>query len=142
MVCLLPAGLAAPASADDAAQAQIRSALMPWMADFNAGRADKVSGLFAADLRADVRGQPERDHTALCGLLRRSLGDQTRRYAYALDIKEILVWADIATVQLVWTLTIKPQDAPATTSVEPGMDIFRHEADGSWKITRFMAFEQ
>src|ERR1700716_1316617 len=89
MVCLLLAGLAA--AAEDAAQTQIRSALTQWMADFNAGRADKVCGLFASDLRADVRGQPERDYGTLCDLLHRSVGDSTRRYAYTVEIKEILV---------------------------------------------------
>jgi ketosteroid isomerase-like protein len=141
MIGLLLAG-PIPAVADDAAQAEIRSALTQWMADFNAGRADKVCGLFAHDLRADFRGQPERDYGALCDLLQRSLGDRTRRYAYALDIKEILVWGDIAVVRLVWTLTIRPNDAPASSSVEPGMDIFRREPDGSWKITRYMGYER
>jgi steroid delta-isomerase len=121
------------AAADDAAQSQIRSALTQWTADFNAARADKVCALFAPDLR---------DYGALCELLQRSLGDRTKRYAYALDIKEILVWGDIATVRLVWTLTVQPNDAPVATSVEPGMDIFRREGDGSWKITRFMSYEQ
>jgi ketosteroid isomerase-like protein len=130
------------AAADDASQTEIRSALTQWTADFNAARADKVCALFAPDLRADVHGQPERDYGALCELLQRSLGDRTKRYAYALDIKEILVWGDIATVRLVWTLTVQPNDAPAATSVEPGMDIFRREGDGSWKITRFMSYER
>lgn len=143
VLALLATATPTPApAADDAAQSQIRSALTQWTADFNAARADKVCALFAPDLRADVRGQPERDYGALCELLQRSLGDRTKRYAYALDIKEILVWGDIATVRLVWTLTVQPNDAPAATSVEPGMDIFRREGDGSWKITRFMSYEQ
>ena len=50
------------------------------MEDFNAGRAEKVCGLFAPDLKADYRGQPERSHGELCGLLQRSLGDPTRKY--------------------------------------------------------------
>jgi ketosteroid isomerase-like protein len=139
---LLLAALAAPAAAEDAAQTQIRATLTQWTADFNAGRVEKVCDLFAPDLRADFRGQPERDYAALCDQLRRSLGDRTRRYAYTLDIKEILVWGDIAVVRLVWRLTIRQKDAPAISSVEPGTDIFRREPDGSWKIARYMAYEQ
>ena len=48
-----------PARADDAA-GEIKAALTQWTEDFNAGRADKVCGLFANDLRADVRGLQER----------------------------------------------------------------------------------
>ncbi len=128
-----------PASADPASD--IRSALTQWTDDFNAGRADKVCGLFAPDLRANVRGVPERDYTALCNLLQSSLADRARHYKYALDIKEVRVWGEVAVVRLVWTLTVS-QAGVGTVSVEPGMDIFARQPDGSWKITRFMAYQQ
>jgi ketosteroid isomerase-like protein len=125
-----------------AAQAEIRTVLMQWMADFNAGRADKVCGLFAPDLIAQYRGQPERNYNSLCDLLKRSLGDRTKTYRYALAINEILVVGDLAVVRLVWTLTVQRQDtAGETVADEPGMDIFRRQPDGSWKISRYIAYE-
>ncbi len=129
-----------PARADDAA-GEIKAALTQWTEDFNAGRADKVCGLFANDLRADVRGLPERGYEAQCELLKSSLADLTRKYSYALDIKEILVFGEVAIVRLVWTLTVK-QDGSETTSLETGMDVFRRQADGTWKIIRYIAYEQ
>ena len=132
-------GLVTPAFCDDAAT--IRAALVQWMEDFNAGRADKVCDLFAPDLRANVRGQPERGHAAQCELLRGSLGDRTRTFRYALDIHEILVRGDAALVRLVWTLTVRRNNIE-TVSIEPGMDLFARQHDGSWKIARFMAYEQ
>ena len=128
-------------SAADTAEADIRTALAQWTADFNAGRADKVCTLFSTELRANVRDAPERDYAALCDLLTRSLGDRSRTYSYALDLKEIKVWSNVAVVRLVWTLTVRQGDK-VTTSVEPGMDIFERQGDGSWKIVRFMAYEQ
>jgi ketosteroid isomerase-like protein len=125
-----------------AAQAEIRAALVQWMADFNARRADKVCGLFAPDLIAQYRGQPERDYNSLCDLLKRSLGDRTKTYRYALAINEILVVGDLAVVRLVWTLTVQRQDiAGEIVADEPGMDIFRRQPDGSWKISRYVAYE-
>ena len=61
--CSLSLALTSPVAAqgDSPAQAEIRNALTQWMADFNAGNADKVCGLFAPDLIAQYRGQPERD---------------------------------------------------------------------------------
>jgi steroid delta-isomerase len=59
-----------------------------------------------------------------------------------LDIKEILVFGDVAVVRLVWTLTIEEKDGREIKSVEPGMDVFRRQADGSWKIVRYMAYEK
>ena len=73
----------------------------------------------------------------------RSLRDPERAYSYALAINEIVTWGDTAVVRLVWTLTIQQKGKPGEEqSVEPGMDVFRRQADGSWKIVRYMAFSE
>jgi|SRR5829696_2250762 len=133
-----------PARADDdTSRAEITAALTQWTDDFNAGRADKLCDLFARDLRADFRGQPERGYDAQCGLLQRSLVDRARAFSYALAIKEILVSDDAAVVRLTWTLTIRQRDSGrAVTSVEPGLDVFRRQSDRRWRIIRYIAYEQ
>jgi len=130
-----------PSLANDAAM-DVESTLTSWMADFNAGKTERICDLFAPDVRADFRGHPTRDHKAVCDLLTQSLTDTSRVYRYALDIKEILVFGDVAVVRLVWTLTIKKKDGGEIKSVEPGMDVFRRQADGSWRIVRYMAYEE
>jgi uncharacterized protein (TIGR02246 family) len=132
----------APAQSDSPAQAAIRGALTQWMKAFNAGDAAKVCGLFAPDLIAQVRGQPERSYADLCDLLKRSLSDPTKTYTYALALKEILVAGDVAVVRLTWTLKVRQKDTgKEITSDEFGIDIFRRQADGSWKIARFMSYD-
>ena len=141
---VLALGLTLPSATqgESAAQTEIRATLTQWMADFNAGSADKVCALFAPDLIAQYRGQPERDYNALCNLLKRSLSDRTKIYRYALAINEILVAGDLAVVRLVWTLTVQRKDtAGETVADEPGMDIFRRQPDGSWKISRYIAYK-
>jgi len=142
-ITLLLAPLAA-CSPDETAEAEIRAALTQWMADFNDGTADKVCELFAPDLRSNYRGQPERNFDELCALLQKSLKDEARSFTYALDIKEIIVAGDMAAVRLVWTLTIRSEGGAGTAIVsrEPGLDIFRKQPDGSWKVARFLAFEE
>ena len=72
----------------------------------------------------------------------RSLDDRTRKFSYALDIKEIIVAGDLAVVRLTWTLTVRRNDAPdETITDEPGLDLFRRQGDGSWKIFRYMAYD-
>jgi ketosteroid isomerase-like protein len=75
--------------------------------------------------------------------LQKSLKDEARSFTYALDIKEIIVSGDLAAVRLVWTLTVEPKGGGAAiVSREPGLDIFRKAPDGSWKIARFLAFDE
>lgn len=144
MSVLMAAGICAaqavaqPADADSA----IRAALAKWTEDFNAGRTQTVCDLFSRDLRYDYRGHPERTYSDICALLRRSLTDRTKRYAYSLAIKDILVSGELAVVRLVWTLTVTKADGSGKiVTEEPGMDVFRKQPDGAWKIIRYIAYE-
>jgi steroid delta-isomerase len=135
--------VSASVRADDSmSRKEITNALTQWTAAFNAGDAEKTCALFSRELRADYRGLPERGYAGQCDILKRSLDDTTRRYSYALAIKEILVWNDVAVVRLTWMLTITPKEGKPITSIEPGLDVFRKEADGRWRIVRYMAYEQ
>ena len=124
------------------AETAIREALIKWTRGFNAGDTAEICGLFAPELRYDYRGHPERGYDDICGLLQRSLSDRTKTYSYSLQIKEIVVSGDLAVVRLVWTLKVRPAGAATeTVSEEPGMDIFRKQPDGRWKIIRYIAYE-
>lgn len=136
-VMALAAMAAVPAYAD--ATDDIRARLETWVDDFNNGRADAVCDLFSQEVVSQYRGQPERDHMGICDLLQDSLADAARDYHYELDIREIIVEGDLAVVRLTWTLFITPFNI---TSVEPGMDILRREADGKWRIIRYLAYEE
>jgi ketosteroid isomerase-like protein len=127
--------------ADGAAEDAVRVALEKWTKDFNAGRVDAVCSLFARDLRYDFRDAPERGYEAMCDNLQRALHDQKRKFAYALEIKEILVMGDIAIVRLIWTVTVSRPNQPDRVTREQGLDVFRQQKSGRWKIIRFIAYE-
>ncbi len=102
----------------------------------------RCARLFAPDLISNFRGQPEDTYNSLCANMQAALTDPAKTYHYDLEIKEILVSGDLAVVRLVWTLKVRPKDGGSEeTTREPGMDIFRRQPDGSWKISRYMAFE-
>jgi steroid delta-isomerase len=131
-----------PAMADAAAEKSIRDALTRWTADFNARDASRICDLFAPDLRYDFRGTPERDYNAMCGALQRALGDRSKTLTYSFDIKEIIVSGDMAIVRLVWTSTLsRPDSGQVIETKEPGLDVFRRQPDGMWRISRYMAYE-
>ena len=112
---------AAPAAAETASgEAEVRAALKQWMADFNAGRADKICDIFAPTLRADVDGFPERGFDVQCKVLQTVLADPEHSLSYALDIKEILADGDMAAVRLLWTLTSKKKTSGETKDGRAG----------------------
>jgi uncharacterized protein (TIGR02246 family) len=142
---LAVAGLACIGSgtglADEDDREQIRAALEDWMGAFNRRDVERVCDLFAPDLIADIQGAPRRTYDSLCAGLRRSLNDPGRSLRYGLDLEEILVSGDLAVARLVWTLTIDPQDGSApTVDRERGLDVYRRQPDGTWKIARFIVY--
>lgn len=128
---------AGPASADDAAD--IRTRLERWTEDFNQKRIEPVCDLFSKELISTVRGQGDTDYATRCDILTRSLADPAREYHYDLNLHEVIVEGDLAVVRLTWTLFVSPLNV---TAVEPGIDIFRKEADGKWRIIRYLSYEE
>ena len=137
-----PTGAALAEEAGKAARNAIRDRLTGWMEDFNAGRPERLCDLFSRDLRYDFRGFPERGYQEICTLLKTSLGDQSRHFSYDLDIKEILIEGDLAIVRLVWSLRVMRDGVLLEEAQELGMDVFRREADGRWRIVRYMAYTE
>src|ERR1700736_6292815 len=126
---LLPGAAAEPR---EAPEATIRAVLQKWTADFNAGNAEEVCNLFSPELRYDFRGQSERNYKDICSLLHHSLEDGTKKYAYTLQIKEILVWDELAVVRLVWTLSRTASENTAPVPFESAYAIWtswQHSCD-------------
>ncbi|HWO87485.1 MAG TPA: SgcJ/EcaC family oxidoreductase, partial [Stellaceae bacterium] len=128
------------AEATEAAENEIRSAIEDWRSAFNARDEDRVCALFAPDLVANYQGEPERDYASLCETLRAALRDPDTTYRYSVEINETMVYGDAAVVRLVWALEIDKAGSPAQKIEEPAVDIFHRQADGSWKISRYLAY--
>ncbi|MBP7001832.1 nuclear transport factor 2 family protein [Amaricoccus sp.] len=138
----LALAVAASAARADVAsdEAAIRMRLEGWAAAFNARDADTVCDLFADDLVSVVEGAPDAGKAAVCARLAAALAREGVRLAYAVDIHEVLVLDGHAIVRLDWTLTAEAASA-TETSLERGLDVFRRDPDGAWRIIRFIAFD-
>jgi steroid delta-isomerase len=132
-----PSGGAEPT---EAAEDEIRSAIENWRSAFNARDEDRVCALFASDLVANYQGERERDFSSLCEMLRAAIRDPYLTYRYSVEINEIMVYGETAVVRLVWALEIDKAGSPTQTIEEPAVDIFHRQADGSWKISRYLAY--
>ena len=139
--CAQGSGEKADAAADRAA---IEAALNQWPNDFNAENLAGVCGLFADDVVLVYPGSPDRNRQEFCDQMQKLFDDPTKRFSYAPpDIAEVLVDGDLATVRLIWTLTIRDTSGKVLETVdENGVDVFRRQADGSWKIHVSHAFTQ
>ena len=125
-------------------QAAIEAALKQWPNDFNAEHLADVCGLFADDVVLIYPGAPDRNRDEFCGQMRTLFDDPSKQFSYAApDIGEVLVDGDLATVRLIWTLTVRDTSGNVLETVEEnGLDVFRRQADGSWKIHVSHAFTQ
>ena len=136
------AASSAAAQSDAAPDKDIRDALAAWTRAFNARDTGPICDLFAPDLRYDFRGAPERDYEAMCSLLHRTLGDRSKTFTYSFDIREVIDSGDVAIVRLIWTSSVSLEGSSQTTATkEPGLDVFRRQPDGKWRIARYMAYE-
>ncbi|MFH5229917.1 YybH family protein [Antrihabitans spumae] len=120
----------------DADVAAITEALNAWPEAFNARDVAAVCDLFAPDVSVIYPDSADRDYDAFCTQMQGVLGNQERVFTYGPpDIREVLVDGDLATVQLIWTLTVADTAGAVLETVEEnGLDVFRRQDDGRWKI--------
>ncbi|MCG5236424.1 YybH family protein [Xanthobacter oligotrophicus] len=147
VVLALPASLrlaGAGEAAQTSDQAAIRARLTGWAEAFNAGDAARVCDLFADDLQSDVETAPVGDKASVCGRLKAALAKPDRRLTYTVAIHDILVSGDMAAVRLTWTSTLsaagKSTPDKSESWAEQGLDVFRRDPDGVWRIVRYMAY--
>jgi uncharacterized protein (TIGR02246 family) len=135
-------GLAVAAESASVAERGIRSAIESWRNAFNERDEQQVCGLFAPDLVANYQGEPARDYDSLCEMLRSALRDRGMTYRYSVRINDVIVDGDSAVVRLVWALEVEKAGGPTRTTEESAIDIFRRQSDGSWKISRYLAYPE
>ena len=130
------------AVADTPDRDALQAVLTDFVRAFNTGDADHVCDIFARDLIYDYRGlPPDRTFKDICDGLRATLADRTRHYGYALNRREIQVFGDIASVRVVWDMTLTVAGAKPVHAQEYSLDLFRREPGGGWKLFRFNAYE-
>ncbi len=112
--------------AEDSRQEIVRL-LQKWSHDFNEKNIEAACALFAPELIASYPGSPDRNHDEMCETLKKA---SISNMSYDVPtIEQILIQEDLAVVRLVWTLK-----TPTETIREKGIDVFKRQKDGSWKI--------
>jgi ketosteroid isomerase-like protein len=124
-------------------KAAIEAVLQGFPRDFNAKNFDPLCAVFEEDAVLHYpEGGPDQGRGVFCARMRKLLSDPDRQYSYSEpEIREVIVEGDLATVALYWTLTVKDRDGKVLDTIrEDGLDVFRRQADGSWKLHISHAF--
>jgi uncharacterized protein (TIGR02246 family) len=118
------------------AEAEVRAALAAWPRDFAAQRTAAVCGLFAPDAVLSYPGSSDRTYADACAQFSALFAAPDRHFAYAPpEIEQVLVDRDTVVVRLIWTLTVTDASGRTLEVVrEKGVDVFRRQADGAWRI--------
>lgn len=114
----------------------ITQILNKWPQDINQKNVPAVCGLFAPDLIASYQGAPDKNYDQMCQQLIKAINDPEKTFHYqAPQIEDILIQGDLAVVRLIWTLEVTSKEQTVLEEVkEKGLDVFRRQKDGSWKI--------
>ncbi|CAN5394863.1 SgcJ/EcaC family oxidoreductase [soil metagenome] len=133
-----------PGSGSDTSRDEIAivDALRQWPVDFDAEHLDAVCGLFADDVVLVYPNSADRGHDQFCDQMRINFADPTKKFSYAApDIRDVRIDGDLGAVRLIWTLTVRDASGRVLETVaEDGVDVFRRQPDGSWKIVVSHAF--
>jgi len=125
----------------DGAESEIESALRKWRDDFNGRNVGGICDLFAPDLIANYGDFPQISYESICKQLKSSLTNPDLNFHYDLGITEIIVSGDTGVVRLIWDLTVTDANGKVIERTKDrGMDIFRRQPDGKWKISRYIAY--
>lgn len=124
----------------DASRQKIIRALQQWPEDFNAKKVEAVCGLFAKDLVASYPGTEDANYDRMCEKLTEAMNDPKKSFHYAApEIEQVILGDEVAAVRLIWTLTITA-DGKTETIREKGLDVFKRQRDGTWKIAVSYAY--
>lgn len=116
-----------------ASEQEITRLLEKWPQDFNAKNLEAACNLFAPDLIASYPGTPDRNYEGMCHTLKNAF---YKNLTYeAPNIEQIIIQGDIAVVRLIWTL--KTNEG---SEQEKGLDVFKRQKDGTWKIAISYAY--
>lgn len=131
-----------PLSAKDrASQKKIRDLLAKWAEDFNAKKSAQVCAIYAPDLIARSPHAPDKDYEAMCDHLKEIIKNKEITCHYdSPTVEEILISGDLAVVRLCWHLKIK-KDLSEKSIKELGINVFKRQKDGKWKISISYTFE-
>jgi steroid delta-isomerase len=116
-------------------ETRIREALADWVKATDAGDRHRANQIWARDLIGYYPGQPDDTYEREIAAESRPRGPS--RAKISLSVIEVIVSGDLAVVHDVWRYHWLTPNPTAADSIR-GFEVWRKQADGSWKISRWL----
>ncbi|HET9792907.1 MAG TPA: nuclear transport factor 2 family protein [Thermoanaerobaculia bacterium] len=129
-----------PADSPRTVESTIRSKLAAWEAAYNSGDRKKAFEIWAPDLVGWYPGVPDITWEQEKAALDRPASAAPRSRLHV-QVVEVIVSGDLAVVRDIWTET-PPEGSPARATRIPSFEVWRRQADGEWKIARWISAPQ
>jgi uncharacterized protein (TIGR02246 family) len=113
-----------------------------WTNAFNRKDLAGTCNFFSKDVVADYRGVPHKNYKSICDSFKKTFAENDRRYKYRFKLHEIYRSGNLAAVRVTWYLSISKDGKPISETTDQGLDVFRKEKDGTWRIVNYLGYEQ
>jgi ketosteroid isomerase-like protein/dienelactone hydrolase len=122
---------------DTVSEREIRRALAEWVDAANAGDRRRANRIWANDLIGWYPGQPDDTYGREIEAEQRQPSGRPST-TISLNIDEVIVSGDLAIVRDTWTYSRQPP-RPDLPDVIRSFEVWRRQADGAWKIARWIS---
>jgi ketosteroid isomerase-like protein len=135
---LPPIGQAQEAADSAGAVRSIRAALDGWVDAANRQDWQTAARVWAPDLVGWYPGQPDDTYAKE---MERAANPKSGRpkTRYEVKVEEVMVSGPLAVVRDIWRFTTAPGTPDSLIAVVRGFEVWRRQADGHWKISRWIS---
>lgn len=112
---------------------------LAWVDAFNHKNLAGSCNLFSKNLLASYQGVPPKNYYTVCNGFKK-IFHETRDYQYHFKLHQIYRANDLAAVRITWYLRISEQGKLISTVQDEGLDIFKQNKRGEWKIINYLGY--
>jgi uncharacterized protein (TIGR02246 family) len=134
--------IASPADANEQADsAMFQRLFQNWTDAFNRKDLAASCNFFSKTVAADYKGVPHKNYKSICDSFKKTFAEKDRQYKYRFKLHDIHRSGDLATVRVTWYLNISKDGKSISDTTDQGLDVFRKEKDGTWRIVNYLGYE-
>lgn len=110
-----------------------------WTYAFNHKDLNGSCNLFSKDLIASYQGVPKKTYASVCDGFKKIFKSDLN-YQYQFKLHQVYRSQDLAAVRLTWYLKISENGKLISDTQDEGLDVFKKNSQGEWKIVNYLGY--